>query len=94
MLAIKKKLDGTLAFSGRFDASQVDTAEEAFKSLEESTTLDFSELDYISSAGLGVLVATQQRLSEVGHNLTLSNMNAHIREVFQISSLDQLFIIN
>jgi len=93
MLNIVKKSDGILSLAGRFDASQVDTAEEAFNKIRESATLDFSGLDYISSAGLGVLVATQQRLAEAEHNLTLSNMNAHIREVFQISSLDQLFII-
>lgn len=93
LLTIEKKPDGALALGGRFDASQVDTAAEAFRDLSESTTLDFTNLNYISSAGLGTLVALRQRLAEAGGTLTLTNMNAHVREVFKISALDRIFII-
>ncbi len=58
-----------------------------------SIEVDFAKLDYISSAGLGVLLGTQKRLSGMGHALTLVNLNAHIREVFRIAGFDRVFNI-
>lgn len=82
-----------IMFKGRLDASQVDRARIVLDSLSESCTIDFSELDYISSAGLGILLATQKRLSESGHGLTISGMNRHIREIFHIAGFEIVFKI-
>lgn len=93
MLTIERISTDLINLGGRFDASQVDTAEAVLNEVGESITIDCSGLDYISSAGLGTLIATQQRLAESGGALTLSNLSGHIRDVFRISGLDQLFTI-
>ena len=82
MLQIDKGTDH-ISLAGRFDATQVDTASEVFDSVEQSTTVRFDDLDYISSAGLSVLLHTQQRLSRDGHGLRLAGMNPHVRLVFE-----------
>lgn len=57
---------GHLMFQGRLDAAQTDKARKALDAVVESCIIDFSGLDYISSAGLGTLLAAQKRLSESG----------------------------
>jgi anti-anti-sigma factor len=51
-------------------------------------------LTYISSAGLGLLFATQKRLVDTGDALELINLNPHIREIFQIAGFDNIFVID
>jgi len=84
---------GHIVFQGRLDASQADKARKALDAVAESCIIDFSGLDYISSAGLGVLLATQKRLSESGHALAIAGMNRHIRDVFHIAGFDLVFKI-
>jgi anti-sigma B factor antagonist len=85
--------DQEIHLSGRFDASQVDKARPVFDSVTTTTTVDFTDLDYISSAGLSVLLATQKRLSQGGHALKLRNMNVHIRQVFEYAAFHMIFDI-
>lgn len=91
MFEITMGADGVVSVSGRFDASQVDKARDFLFSLTEGKTLDFSRLDYISSAGLGVLLAAQKRLNDRGHGLRIINLNNHIRDIFHFSGFDQIF---
>jgi anti-sigma B factor antagonist len=85
--------EGNLFLAGVFDASQVATAEEVFDKVAESTVVDFSSLEYISSAGLSVLLRTQKRLSEDGGQLTLTNLSSHISDVFRFAGFDLIFTI-
>lgn len=94
MFEAKLTADGGIGLSGRFDASQVDKARAVFDSLTTTTIVDFSNLDYISSAGLSVLLATQKRLSQAGHGLKLKNLNVHIRQVFEYARFDLIFEIS
>lgn len=82
-----------IEFIGRFDASRTDEARTLFAEITTSAEVDFSQLDYISSAGLGVLLAAQKRLTESGHRLKLTHLNHHIREIFRIAGFDQIFEI-
>ena len=93
MLDVKIDEKGDVILSGRFDASQVDKARPVFNEIHVSKTVDFSGLDYISSAGLAVLLMTQKRLKENGHQLILKYMNKHIREVFKYAGFDMVFQI-
>jgi anti-sigma B factor antagonist len=93
MLEITFSEDGTIRLRGRFDASQVESAGAAFCGVRDSCTVDCSELSYISSAGLGLLFATQRRLVDSGRGLRLINLNPHIREVFRIAGFDRVFEI-
>ncbi|UCD95341.1 MAG: STAS domain-containing protein [Candidatus Zixiibacteriota bacterium] len=93
MFDIKISEDGTVFLAGRLDASQAEKARSVLNSLGRSVTVDFSGLDYISSAGLGVFLGLRQRLDEAGHRIKLINMNKHVRDVFRYAGMDQLFEI-
>lgn len=93
MFDIRMKDHGEVALSGRFDAAQVEKARSVFDQLTTTTVVDFKELNYISSAGLGVLMATQKRLKDAGHKLRLKNVTGHIRDVFNIARFDLIFDI-
>ena len=93
MLEIARDDDGVISLQGRFDASQVEAARASLTTIAESCTLDFAELTYISSAGLGLLFSTQKRLVDAGCALKLINLNPHIREIFQIAGFDNIFEI-
>lgn len=85
--------DGEIFLSGRFDASQVDDASAVFDEMTTTTTVNFKDLDYISSAGLGVLLKTQKRLREKGGGLVLTQMKKLVRDVFRIARFDLVFEI-
>lgn len=93
MFSISSDARGNVLLAGRFDASQTDQARKFFDKITESATVDFVTLDYISSAGLGVLLATQQRLKKEGKALKLIHMNPLIRDVFRIARFDLIFLI-
>ena len=91
MFAIQWGETGEILVSGRWDASQTERAEAFFRSVNESRVVDFRNLEYISSAGLGVLIVTQKRLTNSGGTLKLVNLNSHIADVFRYSGLDRIF---
>ncbi len=93
MLAIERGSEGVVVVAGRFDAAQCATAQAFLDKVEGTVTLDCSRLEYISSAGLGVLLKTQKRLLARGGKLKLAGMNRHILDIFQYSGFDQIFEI-
>jgi anti-sigma B factor antagonist len=94
MFTITVNETGVIELTGRLDAAQTERAREVFNRLSDSAVVDMQHLDYISSAGLGVLLATQQRLArEGGKGLRLVHMNKMIRDVFRIARFDLIFTI-
>ena len=93
MFEIKFGDKGEVLLDGRFDASQTAGAKSVLAEITDSRVVDCSNLEYISSAGLGVLLMTQKRLKAAGGELSLVNVNHHIRDVFRYSGLDQVFKI-
>ncbi len=85
--------EGVIYFKGRLDTAQADKARAFVDSSAELTVFDFAELDYISSAGLGVLLVAHKRLMRSGGALKLINVNNHINDVFHYSGFDKLFDI-
>ena len=85
--------NGEILCSGRLDAAQCAKAEEFLGSVDSSSTLDFAQLEYISSAGLGILLKTQKRLVENGAGLRIINVNNHIHDVFRYSGFHSIFEI-
>ena len=53
--------------------------------------LDMSEVDYVSSAGLRVLLQGAKSLKESGGEIVLFAMNSTVKEVFKMSGFDSLF---
>jgi anti-sigma B factor antagonist len=86
-----------LAINGRIDTvtSHQLSAEIDKASQETLTTLvmDFREVDYISSAGLRVVITTQKMITSRGLFLELSNMNDTVRSVFDITGFSQIMKI-
>ena len=93
MLAIENSANGNVLVAGRFDAAQCPAAQAFLDKLTGHVTLDCTRLEYISSAGLGVLLKTQKRLLASQGGLRLSGVSRHLRDIFQYSGFDQIFEI-
>jgi len=93
MLAIDYGPGGVVVITGRLDAAQCPTAQAFLDGVQGTVTLDCSGLEYISSAGLGVLLKTQKRLLAAGGKLRLAGVNSHLRDIFVYSGFDQIFEI-
>ena len=92
MLELRTGTDGTVYLSGRLDAAQSEKAERVLRTLSASTVVDCSELEYISSAGIGLLVATYKRLQDSGHSFQIINADSRIRNVLRYAGLDKLLL--
>ena len=55
--------------------------------------LNFSNVEYLSSAALGKLITLNKKLQQAGGKLILCNIDAQIFEVFEITKLDRFFKI-
>ena len=55
--------------------------------------IDFANVEYLSSAALGKLVALQKKLQAVDGTLTLCNVTLAIFKVFEVAKLDDMFDI-
>ncbi len=85
----------TIAPEGRLDTT---TAPELEKTLEEAISdvtelvFDFEKLDYISSAGLRVLLTAQKQMSQQG-GMKLIHVNETIMDVFEITGFSDILTI-
>ena len=59
----------------------------------DSLIIDFTNLEYISSAGLRVLIATQKKLKPENIPMTIRNVNDTINEIFRMSGFDKILMI-
>lgn len=84
---ISKENELTLIVSGRLDTSTAPQLENEIKENIESVTLlvlDFGALDYLSSAGLRVLLQAQKIMNKQGE-MIVKNVNETVNEVFEIT---------
>lgn len=85
-----------VAISGSMDST---TAPEAQRALDavlagaSRVALDFSALDYISSAGLRVLLGAAKTLRASGGSLRIFGLNPSVREVFDISGFSTILAV-
>ena len=97
-MTITKELNGTnltIALEGRLDTMTAPELEaELNQSLgnAESLTLDFSKLEYISSAGLRVLLSAHKIMSAKG-GMKVTNVNEIVREVFEVTGFADILTI-
>ena len=98
MLSINKTIEnGKAAFAleGRLDTVTAPELEQALKesiSGVSELTLDFEKLDYISSAGLRVLLSTQKIMAKQGE-MTVANVNETIQEIFDVTGFTDILTI-
>ena len=93
MLAIDHGSEGVVVIRGRLDAAQAPAADAFLGKVHGVVTLDCSGLEYVSSAGLGVLLKTQKRLMASGGKLRLAGVSRHVLELLGYAGFDQIFEI-
>lgn len=85
------------AVEGRMDAAstgEFDRAAETWLGAEATTfILDFSGLDYISSAGLRSLLVLGKKAAARNGRVVLAAVRETVREIFAISGFDKLFAV-
>ncbi|MBP5228324.1 MAG: STAS domain-containing protein [Kiritimatiellae bacterium] len=90
-MTITSRIDGpelTVSPKGRIDTLTAPQLEEALKTLPpevNAVTFNFGEVDYISSAGLRVLLATQKRMKQAGGSMGITHVTPAVQEVFEIT---------
>ncbi len=86
-----------LGISGRLDAVTSVEADKYFAGFLETNpdnlAMDFKDLDYISSAGLRVMLLIARKLQPRGLKVVLFNLSPSVQEVFEISGFSTIFKI-
>ena len=85
----------TIALEGRLDTTTAPELEKELKSSLDGVkelTLDFSGLDYISSAGLRVLLSAHKAMSGKGA-MKVTHINEIVREVFEVTGFSDILTI-
>ncbi len=82
-----------IILKGRLDTTTSPQLEEEIKKLPNSKIyqFDFQDLEYISSAGLRVLLSTYKTLNKNGGSMNLIHLNKDVMEVFEITGFKKLF---
>mgnify|MGYP002627213759 CR=1 FL=1 len=89
-MKITKNLNGNtliIALEGRLDTTTAPELEKELKDSQDTAnelTLDFAALNYISSAGLRVLLSTHKAMSKKG-GMKVVNANEMVKEVFDVT---------
>ena len=97
-MTIEKNLNGTeltVTIVGRLDTTTAPDLEASLKESFEGVTkliLDFAELEYLSSAGLRVLLASQKVMNKQGE-MVIRNVNETINEIFDVTGFIDLLTI-
>ena len=84
-----------VTLEGRLDTTTAPRLEEALKvSLDGVTdlTLDLEKLEYLSSAGLRVLLSAQKTMNKQG-TMTVTNVNETIQEIFEVTGFTDILTI-
>ena len=85
----------TVALEGRLDTVTAPQLEAALSNALDGVTeltLDFAKLEYISSAGLRVLLTTQKVMNKQG-SMVIKNVNEVIMDIFQITGFADILTI-
>ena len=97
-MEIKKELNGEelkVTVSGRLDTTTAPTLEEELKeSLDgvKDLVIDFKDLEYISSAGLRVLLVLQRIMSKQG-TMRVIDVNETVMEIFEVTGFSDILTI-
>lgn len=68
--------------------------EEAEQASPRHLILDFTDLSYIDSAGLGLLALTYRKLSTMGYQLVIANAQSSVQEILRLTNMDKIFSLH
>ena len=97
-MTIDKQINGselTLTLNGRLDTTTAPELEAVIKDIIAGITnlvMDFAELEYLSSAGLRVILSAQKTMNKQGE-MVIRNVNETINEVFEITGFIDILTI-
>ena len=98
MLNIEKKTEGKklmMALTGRLDTTTAPDLEKEVKDNidgVESLIFDFASLEYISSAGLRVLLSAQKIMNKQG-SMVVKNSSDEVKEIFEVTGFADILTI-
>jgi len=99
-LEIKEHREGNVIIlepNGRLDTNTSEEFEAKLVGLidagELRLVIDLIHVDYISSAGLRVLLMASKKLKSISGSIALCSMSEHIKEVFDIAGFTPIFLI-
>ncbi len=97
-MTINKETNGkalTISLEGRLDTTTAPNLEEeltsALQGIEE-LVFDFAKLEYISSAGLRVLLSAQKKMNQQG-SMVVKNVSEEINEIFEVTGFIDILTI-
>lgn len=93
MLELRVKEDGLVEVHGRLDAAEAERALATLQGQPGPVTLDCARLEYISSAGIAVILQVWKRLNSQGSKLNLVALQPRVRSVFAYAGLDKMLDI-
>lgn len=93
MLELQVQEGGVVRMTGRLDAAEADRAQKTLDQVPGPVTLECSGLEYISSAGISVILLTFKRVTAAGSTLRLVGLTPRVRNVFTFAGLDKIFDI-
>ena len=86
----------TVKLEGKLDTVTAPELERALKEELpgcESLVFDFSALDYISSAGLRVLLSAQKSVTLTGGTMKVTGVNELVNEVFEVTGFSEILTV-
>lgn len=92
----KKEEKLILKLSGRLETATAPQFQEAVEKIQKDVMelkLDLKKLEYISSAGLRVLLAAAKKMKAKGGNLIVCHANAEVMDVFEITGFREILNI-
>jgi anti-sigma B factor antagonist len=93
-LQIERLDNGVLSFRGPLTMENVSPFLNAVRREGAPTMiLDFSGVPYLDSSGLGCLVSAYTSCSKAGRRVALTGVNQRVRKVFEITKVEQLFLM-
>jgi len=94
MLELHLGAEGEVMMIGRLDAAECEAALRFLEALAEPRIIDLGRLEYISSAGLRVLLLTQKRVKGSGGGIRLINVRPEIHDIFRYAGFDRIIEID
>ena len=97
-MEIQNKTEGSkveIILSGRLDTNTSPQLEEELKTAldgKDELTFDLSALEYISSAGLRVLLSAQKTMNKQG-SMKVTGANDDVKEIFEVTGFDEILNI-
>ncbi len=97
-MKIDKKLEGstlTLALEGRLDTTTAPELEQVIRAeldKADALVLDFGKLEYISSAGLRVLLSAHKAMAKKG-GMKVTHVNEMVMEVFEVTGFSDILTV-